>query len=72
MNQDNENNAERLGTDNTVFDPYAGIEPRTRPDGTVFNWPYAVFAFHDCMEHPSLPCPACLNVEHEASIKKQG
>lgn len=62
----------RLVTDNTVFNPYVVIAPRTRPDGTIFNWPYEVIAFHDCVDYPHLPCPACLNVEHEKSLKKQG
>jgi hypothetical protein len=42
-----------------------------QPDGTL-NWPYEVIAFHDCVDYPHLPCPACLNEEHEESLKKQG
>jgi hypothetical protein len=74
--------AERLVTDHVLdagkdaaLSPHAA--PRKATDEWLsvegpFKWPYAVFAFHDCMEHPSLPCPACLSVEHEESLKKQG
>jgi len=78
---DNENTgAQRLVTDHVLdagkgaaLSPHAA--PRTAtderlPEGSV-NWPYDVIAFHECVEHPNLPCPACLNIEHEKSRKKQ-
>jgi hypothetical protein len=74
--------AERLVTDHVLdagkdaaLAPHAAARAATDkwlPVEGLFRWPYAVFAFHDCMEHPSLPCPACLNIEHEESFKKQG
>ena len=63
--------AERLVTDHVleagraVVLPIHEPPPGSIPYEQVFHWPYAVIAFHDCVDYPNLPCPACLNIENE-------